>query len=158
MMVSWILMLAKMNDPKLWFYVWINWYFSFFVWCLGSLQTVIQTILLSIMIANAGKSNIMYPESAEDLYRNDPLALQSYKALPQRFQEVIAFFHDDADADSYEHPKMYGERSVTVLGLIIFAIWVMYGGMMYMTLCNYSYWKKLHAEAVTAGTLDRTLA
>ena len=54
MMVSWTLLLAKMNDSQLWFYAWINWYFSFFVWILASIQTIIQTILLSIMIHNAG--------------------------------------------------------------------------------------------------------
>ena len=82
MMVTFILMLAKMNDDKLWFYVWINWYFTFFSFCLGSLQTIIQTIVLSVMISKAGRRNIMYPESAEDLFSSDTLALQGYKALP----------------------------------------------------------------------------
>merc|ERR1712083_1201337 len=85
MMVTFIYMLVKMNDSKLWFYVWINWYFTFVAFCLGSLQTIIQTILLGVMISKAGKSHIMYPDSAEDLFRSDPLALQSYRALPQRF-------------------------------------------------------------------------
>ena len=111
MMVTFIYMLAKMNDSKLWFYVWINWYFTFIAFCLGSLQTVIQTIILAVMISKAGKSHIMYPESAEDLFSNDPTAMQGFKALPARFQEVIAFFHDDSDQDSYEHPPIYGERT-----------------------------------------------
>ena len=158
MMVTWIYMLAKMNDDKLWFYVWINWYFTFFAFCLGSLQTVIQTILLSVMISKAGKRNILYPESPEDLFSNDQMAMQGYKALPRRFQEVIAFFHDEADADSYEAPEIYGARARSTMGWIMFAIWLAYGCMMYFTLVNYSYWKKIHAEAVAGGKLDRTLA
>ena len=78
-------MLVKMNDSKLWFYAWINWYFTFFAFCLGSLQTLVQTIVLSVMISRAGKPNLLYPESVEDLFSNDPIAIQGYKALPGRF-------------------------------------------------------------------------
>ena len=85
MMVTFVWMLVKMNDSKLWFYAWINWYFTFFAFCLGSLQTLVQTIVLSVMISRAGKPNLLYPESVEDLFSNDPIAIQGYKALPGRF-------------------------------------------------------------------------
>ena len=37
MTVSGILTIVKRDDPYNWFYVWVNWYFSFFVFILGSL-------------------------------------------------------------------------------------------------------------------------
>lgn len=54
MTVTFTYMLIKDSDAKLWFYVWINWYFTFFTFCLGSLQTIIQTVVLAIMISKAG--------------------------------------------------------------------------------------------------------
>jgi len=71
MSVTFIYMLAKRNDSKLWFYVWVNWYFTFFTFCLGSLQTIIQTVILSVMISRAGQGSVKYPESPEDLFSHD---------------------------------------------------------------------------------------
>ena len=41
MMVTFVWMLVKMNDSKIWFYAWINWYFTFFAWILGSIQFIV---------------------------------------------------------------------------------------------------------------------
>ena len=158
MMVTFVWMLVKMNDSKLWFYAWINWYFTFFAWILGSIQFVVQTVVLSVMITKAGKANLLYPESAEELFSKDPLMMQGYKALPDRFHEIVAFFHDDGDTDTYKEPKIYGERTRAQLGWLMFGMWLAYIFQLYFTLVNYSYWKKLQTEAIAAGTLDRTLA
>ena len=161
MMVSGILIIMKRNDPMHWFYVWTNWYTTFFSFCLGSLQTIIQTIVLSVMIANAGKPRVDYPETPAEIFVEpvseeippeentfaynhfDFMAKQGYKALPSRFSEVIALFHDDKHDEHYHAPEIYGERARASLGWIMFGIWCAWGVMAYMTLVNYSYWKKV---------------
>jgi len=159
----------------------MNWYTTFFSFCLGSFQTIIQTIVLSVMISNAGKPRIDYPETPAEIFVEpefvEPaaeeipaeentfaysgfnfMAKQGYKALPSRFSEVIALFHDENDAGKYQAPEIYGERARASLGWIIFGIWCAWLMMAYMTLVNYSYWKKVKSTNQTAIDADRALS
>ena len=61
------------------------------------------------MISQAGKQRVEEPETPEEVFGDESfLARQGYKALPSRFQEVIAFFHDEKDAGKYHAPEIYG--------------------------------------------------
>ncbi len=59
MMVSFIMQMVNNSESNLWLYVWINWYITFFVFCLGTLQTIIQTCILFVLIVKS--VNIVYP-------------------------------------------------------------------------------------------------
>lgn len=85
-------------------------------------------------------------DSVEELFAKDQLSIQGYNALPARFQEVIALFHDGNDSMNYEAPAMYGEKARSTLWWMLIFLWVGYGAMMYFTLVNYSFWISLKAN------------
>ena len=121
---------------------------------------MIQTIVLSVMIREAGKRVLFptdTPDTPEELFDDVYFASQGYKALPNRFQEVIAFFHEESVTDKYIAPQIYGMRARSTLGWIMFAIWMAWFVMGYFTLVNYSYWKQVQVSATAAGHIDRTL-
>ena len=158
MMVSFIMQMVNNSESNLWLYVWINWYITFFVFCLGTLQTIIQTGILSVMIANSGDRDYPAPTETIEVVPEEAIVFmandQLNKALPQRFQEVIAFFHDGNDDGTYEPATIYGERGRAQLGWIMFAIWLAYLCMCYFTLVNYSYWKEIKAASTTEIAAD----
>ena len=48
-------------------YARVNWYFSFFAWCIGTFQVIAQTVILAVLISKVGEGAIVFRGAGETL-------------------------------------------------------------------------------------------
>lgn len=146
------LLILQVIWPDKFAYAWANWYFSFLAYILGTIYIILQTFMLISLKSEIGVGQIRFrmseagnplsPSLVSDAHLSDHSAeyvRQALAALPKRYFDIQALYHENATEFKWENGEAVATTSANVLNLYIWLDWFAYIFFGYFTLVNYSH-------------------